>query len=238
MFPLRDVHKPQKAPWLTRLFVAANVAVFGWQLVQWNLLRTLPEARLGVVPLCYVSPGSCGVQLPDGAERLWQPLIASLFLHGDPLHLAFNLLFLWVFGPGLEDRLGKLRFAALYLGGGLFASLSHVITHPFSQSPVIGASGAIAAVLGAYFILLPRSWILTYLPPIWVFPVPAPLFLVLWFGGQISGAFAAVTERLPGASHSDGASQIAWIAHLAGFLCGAAVGWSVKPWWKKRKTRR
>ena len=185
MFPLRDVHRPAKTPWLTRLLIAANIGVFLWQWAMWNLGGTAVEARLGVTPLCYASPGSCGLALPHDAERLWQPLFASLFLHGDWLHLGFNMLFLSVFGAGVEDRLGKTRFFCLYFVCGVAASLAHVLTHPFSTSPVIGASGAIAGVLGAYFILLPRSWILTYLPPIFLFPVPAPLFLILWFLAQL-----------------------------------------------------
>lgn len=235
MLPLRDVHKPAKVPWATRVLIGVNVAAFLWQLAQWHLLRAAPEAQWGVVPLCLVSPGSCGIQWPAEAGRWGEPLVTSLFLHGDLLHLAFNMLFLAVFGPGLEDRLGKWRFLALYFGCGLVASLAHVVTHPLSLSPVIGASGAIAGVLGAYLILLPRSWILTYLPPIWVFPVPAPLFLVLWFVAQIAGASSSVLSSLPFSSPQGDASSIAWLAHLGGFASGVAVGWSVKPWRKKRR---
>ena len=235
MFPLRDVHRPAKTPWLTRLLIVANIGVFLWQWAMWTISGAAVEARLGVTPLCYTSPGSCGLDLPHDADRLWQPLFASLFLHGDWLHLGFNMLFLSVFGGAIEDRLGKIHFACLYFGCGIAASLAHVLTHPFSNAPVIGASGAIAGVLGAYFILLPRSWILTYLPPIWVFPVPAPLFLLLWLGAQLSGAFTALAARLPFLSPENGATQIAWIAHLGGFLAGAGAGWSVKPWWRKRR---
>ena len=240
MIPLRDVHRPAKTPWLTRWLIAANIGVFLWQCANWMFGSAWIEARLGVTPLCYTSPGSCGIAVVHDSERLWLPLITSLFLHGDLLHLAFNMLFLAVFGAGVEDKLGKTRFAVLYFGCGFFASLAHVLTHPFSTSPVIGASGAIAGVLGAYFILLPRSWILTYLPPIFLFPVPAPLFLVLWFLGQISGAFSTVLHILPGlltGAPQTPTSQIAWMAHLGGFFAGAAAGWSIKPWWKKKKER-
>jgi membrane associated rhomboid family serine protease len=240
MFPLREAHRPKKTPWVTRFLIFVNVAAFLWQLAQWNLWHVAPEARFGVVPHCYVTPGSCGVLLPEDTGRLGWPLLTSLFLHGDLLHIAFNMLFLAVFGPGLEDRfaqmsLGRARFLLLYLGCGIGASLLHIATHPLSGVPVIGASGAIAGLLGDYFILLPRSWILTYLPPIWVLPVPAPLFLILWFVAQLSGAWASVSSYLPlGTSESD-ASQIAWMAHLGGFLCGALAGWSVQPWRLKRR---
>jgi hypothetical protein len=125
---------------------------------------------MGVKPRCYFSPGSCGISVPGETQLLWQPLFVSLFLHGGLLHLGFNMLFLWVFGPGLEERLGKWKFLMFYFGCGLVASLAHIITHPFSDAPAIGASGAISGVLGAYLILLPRSWILTYFPPIFLFP--------------------------------------------------------------------
>jgi membrane associated rhomboid family serine protease len=239
MFPLRDAHRPAKEPWLTRLLIVANIGVFLWQVANRAFGGAWAEARLGVIPACYTSPGSCGIDITHDSERLWQPLFASLFLHGDWLHLAFNMLFLAVFGAGVEDKLGKTRFACLYFGCGIAASLAHIATHPFSPVPVIGASGAIAGVLGAYFILLPRSWILTYLPPIFLFPVPAPLFLILWFIGQISGAFSAVLAYLPGVMGGDSnapATQIAWMAHLGGFFAGAAAGWSIKPWWKKKKS--
>jgi len=241
MLPLRDVHRPTNSPWLTRLLIVANLFAFVWQWADGTVGGAESAvARLGVMPLCYTSPGSCGIALPQDAALLWQPLLASLFLHGDLLHLAFNLLFLYVFGAGVEDRLGKTRFFCLYFGCGIMASLSHVLTHPFSQTPVIGASGAIAGVLGAYLILLPRSWILTYLPPIFLFPVPAPLFLVLWFWGQLSGALNAMIGHVPalltGAPEAP-VTQIAWTAHLGGFLTGVGIAWVIKPWWKKSKVR-
>jgi membrane associated rhomboid family serine protease len=182
-----------------------------------------------------VSPAACGIAVPGQAERLWQPLVASLFLHGGVLHLAFNMLFLWVFGPGVEDKLGRCRFTLLYFGCGLAATAAHIVMHPGSAVPVIGASGAIAGVLGLYLILLPRSWILTYLPPIFLFPVPAPLFLVAWL------VFQAVSGigRLPGLGVPHQPADVAWVAHIGGFVMGAALGWRIQPWRKRgRKAAR
>jgi membrane associated rhomboid family serine protease len=233
MLPLRAVDKPPKPPFVTRLIVVINVAAFAYQ-----LLLTLWGGRdqfmyaMGVRPHCYFSPGSCGISVPGESELLWQPLLVSLFLHAGFLHLAFNMLFLWVFGPQVEGRLGKLRFALFYLGCGVAATLAHVVTHPFSPVPVIGASGAIAGVLGAYLILLPRSWILTYFPPIFLFPVPSPVFLIVWIASQITSAFT----HLPGLSASSG-TDIAWMSHVGGFIAGAAYAWSIKPWWKRRADR-
>ncbi|MBV9469572.1 MAG: rhomboid family intramembrane serine protease, partial [Abitibacteriaceae bacterium] len=155
------------------------------------------------------------------------------FLHGGVLHLAFNMLFLWVFGPGVEERLGRWRFALFYLICGIAASLAHVVTHAHSSIPSIGASGAIAGVLGLYLILLPRSWILTYFPPIFLFPVPAPLFLVAWILLQVVSGFTHLPGLLPSHAHSD----IAWMAHIGGFAIGVIMGWSINPR-RKAKSRR
>jgi len=233
MFPLHDVHKPAKTPVVTRLLILANVVAFIYQTLVGLTGKGHSLAYLwGVRPNCYFSPGACGIDLPEQSQLLWKPLLTSLFLHADILHLAFNMLFLWVFGAGIEDRLGRLRFMLLFFGCGIAATLAHIVTHPLSPVPVIGASGAIAGVLGAYFVLLPRSWILTYFPPIFLFPVPAPLFLLLWIALQV---LSAVTH-LPFLSSNGQGSDIAWMAHIGGFACGAAVGWAVKPWWKKTRT--
>ncbi len=226
MFPLRAAHKTATPPFVTRLLVVLNVAGFLFQMLPGE--RSTLIYAMGVKPRCYFAPGACGISVPGEGELLWQPLLVSLFLHAGVLHLAFNMLFLWVFGPGLEERLGKARFALFYVGCGIVAHLAHIVTHPFSTIPAIGASGAISGVLGAYLILLPRSWILTYFPPIFVFPVPAPLFLLVWIASQLA-SFFSLLPGLPGAGRSD----IAWTAHIGGFAAGAAVGWSIKPWWKR-----
>lgn len=232
MFPLKTLPGAKKAPHLTRLIIALNILAFG---AQWflQLARGVDAAGIyGVVPHCFTVPSGCGVASFEGTKLLWRSLFASLFLHADILHLGFNMLFLSAFGGGLEDKIGKIRFALVYFGGGLLASAAHILFHPFSNVPTIGASGAIAAVLGAYFITQPKGWVLTYLPPIFFFPVPAPLFLVIWIGGQLSGAFS--NFHLAGASSGSG---IAWMAHLGGFGAGALYGWRLSPWMKKKVQR-
>jgi membrane associated rhomboid family serine protease len=216
MFPLRAVDRPATVPFVTRLLIVLCVAAFGWQ---WLIAGQGGVGEWGVRPVCYIAPGACGIAVPGNGDRLWQPLFVSLFLHAGWLHLASNMLFLWVFGPPVEDRLGKPRFALLYLACGLVAHFAHIATHPFSAIPTIGASGAIAGVLGAYLILLPRSWILTYFPPIFLFPVPAPLFLVLWVLSQFAGAF----QKWPGLAGGQGG--VAWMAHIGGFVAGAWWAW-------------
>ncbi|HEX8465598.1 MAG TPA: rhomboid family intramembrane serine protease [Abditibacterium sp.] len=232
MFPLKTLPNAKTAPHLTRLLIVLCVLAFGAQWV-FQVARGLDAASLyGVVPRCFVVPSGCGVVSLETAQPLWVSLFASLFLHGDILHLAFNMLFLSAFGGGLEDKIGKWRFALVYFGGGLVASVAHIVFHPFSSAPTIGASGAIAAVLGAYLIMLPKSWVLTYFPPIFFLPVPAPLFLIVWIVGQISGALG----DLHWFSASSG-TNIAWMAHLGGFLGGALWGWKWSPWLKRRAVR-
>ncbi|RYG59321.1 rhomboid family intramembrane serine protease [bacterium] len=228
MFPLKTLPNTKKKPYLTWFLLLANVLIF---VVQWFLQVFLDRdlaSMWGVVPQCYLSPSACGIVSLETAKPLWTAPFASLFLHANLLHLGFNMLFLSAFGGGLEDKVGRIRFALIYFGGGIAASAAHVAFHPFSGIPVIGASGAIAAVLGAYFIVLPKAWVLTYLPPIFFFPVPAPLFLVVWIFGQLSGALGDFHLGLTSAG-----GDIAWMAHLGGFLAGVLYGWKVAPWTKK-----
>lgn len=233
MFPLKTLPKSSKTPHLTRLLILLCALTFG---AQWFLQITRGAdlaAIYGIVPRCFTVPSGCGVLSVQGAKSQVFSLFAALFLHADILHLGFNMLFLSVFGGGLEDKIGKIRFALVYFGGGVLAGAAHIVFHPFSTAPTIGASGAIAAVLGAYFITQPKGWVLTYLPPIFFFPAPAPLFLIVWIAGQIGGAFSQFS--LAGAS---GGANIAWMAHLGGFGAGALYGWRLAPWVKRKPRTR
>jgi membrane associated rhomboid family serine protease len=146
-------------------------------------------------------------------------LLAAMFLHGGFLHLFGNMLYLWIFGNNIEDFLGSIRFIFFYLISGLGASFVHIIFHPSSKVPMIGASGAIAGVLGAYFVLYPAARILT-LVFIWIIPVPAFIVLGLWFVGQV------MNIGLGGG--------VAWFAHVGGFLIGIAL---VKVFMRRRRAK-
>ena len=137
-------------------------------------------------------------------------LLTYMFLHGGLLHLAGNMLFLWVFGDNIEDAMGHRRFVAFFLLGGVVAGLAQALVEPGARVPIIGASGAIAAVLGAYLVLHPRAKILV---PILIFPVylPAVLPLLFWIGFQV---FTAM---------SGGGGGVAWWAHIGGFVAGALL---------------
>ena len=224
MFPLRALHGSARTPWMTRSLTFACIAVFLWQVLAGGASYGI-EA-LGARPMCVIAPGACGVSALHATREWLFPVLASIFLHGGVLHLAFNMWFLWVFGPAVEDKLGSFKFLLFYLACGLAASLAHILTQPFSSVPVVGASGAIAGVLGAFLVWQPKGWILSYIPPFWFLPVPAPLFLVLWAGSQIAGVF--------GMWSGSGEGNIAWLAHLGGFAFGALYAWKRKPRRKKR----
>ncbi|MEO5679706.1 MAG: rhomboid family intramembrane serine protease [Acidimicrobiales bacterium] len=152
---------------------------------------------------------------PDAAcfpgKNVYLAAITSMFLHGSVTHLAFNMLFLWIFGNNLEDRWGRTRYLLFYVGAGIAATLAFVITSPRSAVPLIGASGAIAGVMGAYLVLFPRARILGLLGII-PLPLPAWAFLGFWFFSQFLG----------------GSSGVAYAAHVGGFLFGMAVGGLVR----------
>ena len=140
-------------------------------------------------------------------KNVYLAMLTSLFLHGSLAHLGFNMLFLWIFGNNLEDRWGRVRYLLFYLGAGVAATLAFVLTSPNSVVPLIGASGAIAGVMGAYLVLFPSTRILglVFILPL---PLPAWVFLGFWFLSQFQGG-------------SDG---VAYAAHVGGFLFGMAVG--------------
>ena len=145
-------------------------------------------------------------------------LLSSAFLHGGILHLAANLLYLWVFGSRVESRLGAPFFLLLYLSGAAVAGLTHVITHPGSSTPVVGASGAVSALLGAYTVYFPTSRVRILAPLLGIFFhfrvwVPAMAFIALWLAGQVSGIMASTSGIQP-------AAAVAWWAHLGGFAFG------------------
>ncbi|MFN0089365.1 MAG: rhomboid family intramembrane serine protease [Acidimicrobiales bacterium] len=148
---------------------------------------------------------------PDKRVRL--AVLVSMFLHGSVLHVASNMLFLWVFGNNIEDRLGHVFYALFYLAGGVAASLAHIAVQPDSTVPVVGASGAIAAVMGAYLVWFPRAPVLTFAPPFFLFHLKARWFLGIWFVIQF---------------FTNPNSGVAWVAHVGGFVFGALVALAVR----------
>lgn len=171
----------------------------------------------GLVPARVLAPEIFSLQGDRGARFI--PFISSMFLHGNWSHLISNMWALWLFGDNIEDRLGSFRFLVFYLFSGIAAGVIHILANPSGQVPAIGASGAVAGVMGAYFLLYPTAKIIT-LVPVFFFPlflnIPALLYLGGWFLMQIMQG--TISFFGPGA-----AGGIAWWAHVGGFLAGLLV---------------
>jgi membrane associated rhomboid family serine protease len=216
MLPIRDDIPSRRFPAATLWLIGLNVLVFLWEL---GLGWQLPEALLflGLVPVRYTAP-DLAPQFTWGEQAL--PFLTSMFLHGGWAHLLGNAWTLWVFGNSVEDRLGRLRYLALYFFGGLAAALLHIFTNVGSVVPAIGASGAIAAVMGAYFRLYPHARIRLVIPPFFLGPyfvLPAVMFIGWWFILQF---FNGTLSLLGDAVQADG---VAWWAHVGGFIFGAML---------------
>lgn len=213
MLPLWDTLATRRAPVLTALLVVSCLAVFGYEVV---LLTSGPSLLESWLTAHAVVPARFCANWTESSQ--WLTVATSMFLHGGVAHVLGNCWFLWVFGNNVEDRLGFLGFGLFYLFTGAVAALLQVVVHPGSQVPVLGASGAISGVLGAYLILFPRAWIVSIVPWIVpVLPVPAVIFLPLWFWMQVCAGWGAF---LSGPSDGGG---VAWFAHIGGFLAGVGV---------------
>lgn len=208
MIPLRDSVRARRFPLVTVGIVTLNVLAFLWEVGVGGVERPTVESW-AVIPAQLVGAASGkGALLREGATTL-----SAMFLHGDLWHLLGNMWFLWIFGDNVEDRTGRGGFVAFYLLCGLAATAAQVYMDPTSTLPMIGASGAVAGVLGAYVRLYPRARVLTLIP-LFIFlqfaELPAMLFLGLWFGVQLVSSWLGV-------------SGVAWWAHIAGFLVGLVV---------------
>jgi membrane associated rhomboid family serine protease len=200
MIPLRDVIPSRTLPGVTLALIAANALAFVYELSLGRDLEPFLAAH-GLVP----------------ARFSVEALLTSLFLHQSVVHVGGTMLYLWLFADNLEDRMGHGRFAAFYLLCGTAAAAAHAIAHPDSRVPLVGASGAVAGVLGAYFVLYPRSKIVTLLPMLpflRLVEVPAVFFLGVWVLLQFAGGAGSLAGAAGG---------IASWAHLAGFGTGAAA---------------
>ena len=212
MIPIRDTIPARRVAWLTRALVALNIAVFILELLQGSGLESLLY-RFGVVPAHWaVGAASDLLDWP----RLFLTLVTSQFLHGGVLHLASNLWYLWIFGDNVEDRLGRGRFLLLYLGSGIAAALAQLLLSPRSGIPMVGASGAIAGVLGAYFLLFPSARIVTLVPLGWYLKtvqLPAFIFLGLWCLLQWAYGLGTIGQVAD-------VGGVAFWAHVGGFMAG------------------
>ncbi|MEJ5348641.1 MAG: rhomboid family intramembrane serine protease [Desulfosoma sp.] len=213
MIPLRDANPSRRFPAVTYGIIGICVLAFFYELALGPSLRVWIY-HYGIVPVRYTHP-----QVAARFSLLEQaiPFLTTMFLHGGWMHLIGNMWILHIFGDNVESALGHGRYLFFYLLCGLAASLFHIITNPASSVPTIGASGAIAGVMGAYFLLYPRARVLTLVPIFFYFSIvelPAYVFLGVWFVMQ----FFSGTFSLMGSGTQVGG--VAWWAHIGGFLAG------------------
>lgn len=222
MFPFTDTAPRAANPVAVLVLIVTNALVFLWMLGLSPRDLNLLLVQYALIPLRYTQPDlarSVGLDPYD-----YWPFLTGAFLHGGWLHVIMNMWFLWIFGPAMEARLGRIGFFVLYLGGAFVASVLHVVTHPDSSVPVLGASGAVAAIIAAYAVIYPTERVITIVPiiiiPLFV-PVPAILFAALWFGFQVlQGSHELIGAQM--------ASGVAWWAHIGGFAFGAVFGLAVR----------
>ncbi|MBP8302835.1 MAG: rhomboid family intramembrane serine protease [Phycisphaerae bacterium] len=214
MFPLFDTTPRRQIPLVTIALIGTNTLVFAMQL---SLPRPALEHFLrvfGVVPAWFVDP-AWARELGYSASCCL-PLVTSVFLHGGWLHLISNMWALWIFGDNVEDRMGPVRFLLFYLACGVISGVVHIATNLDSTVPTIGASGAIAGVLGAYLVLFPLARVVVVVPLLFwpfFFELPAMVYLGVWFLMQFfSGTLALAAPQAAGG--------IAWWAHIGGFAAG------------------
>ncbi len=222
MIPFRDNQASRRLTFINVLLIVANIAVFVYEaslgggiesfIYQYAMIPArLTSALEGTREL---------VRLPyaPGAPPALETIITSMFLHGGILHLAGNMLYLFIFGAAVEEAMGHLRYLFFYLICGIASALAMAAFTPHSAVPVIGASGAIAGILGAYFVLYPRAKISTILPIfilMYFVEIPAIVYLLIWFVAQL---YAGLSQN------PEVAGGVAWWAHVGGFLVGMLLG--------------
>jgi len=227
VFPLRDNIPTERFPFVTVALIVANVLVY-FLFQKGGISLGSPDSHAfqcnlvdyGVIPYEVTHPGDQVVDrsCPVSTAPTWQTLFTSMFMHGGLLHLGGNMLFLWIFGNNVEDSMGPIKFIVFYLLAGLAAIAAQVVIDTNSTTPTIGASGAVAGVLGGYLLLFPHARVVTLVFIIFFFTIlelPAILFLGIWILQQ------ALFGYLDLAGSSEGG--VAYFAHIGGFLCGLAL---------------
>ncbi len=245
MIPIKDNIPTNGIPFVTLALILANVIVYVVAVSHGGSLISGPDAHVivkyGAIPYALTHPGRhCGLVsaatlsgtvqtiacqgqagvsgAPTGVLPTWETVFSGMFMHASILHIAGNMLFLWIFGNNVEDAMGSVKFVGFYLIGGLAALALQVAIDPNSTAPTVGASGAIAAVLGGYIVLYPRARVLTLVFIILFFTVielPALVMLGLWFAEQAVFAGTGLTNP------TAGGGGVAYFAHVGGFVFGA-----------------
>lgn len=236
LIPIRDENPTRTLSVVAISLIVANIGFFFLE-PELGMRETCKLVqfffRWGVVPKEFdqgqpftgnVCPG-----FPLLDKNIYLSLITSMFLHGGPIHLAGNMLFLWIFGNNIEDILGKVRFLAFYMLTGILAGLAHIAFNLDSPTPTIGASGAVSGLLGAYIVLFPKARVLTIIP-IWYLlfrpiAMPAALVLGVWF----------LSQFFIGQGQQAGEAGVAWVAHVGGFIAGTVLIFVFGGWQRRNR---
>ena len=215
MIPVRDDNPAHIRPYVTWALILACALIYGWQIWGGEAHLAASFSGLGMTP--QILTGLAATGSPQPWVPGWMTVFTSMFLHGSLAHLLGNLLFLWVFGNNIEDAMGHLRFSLFYLACGLAAVVAQVLPEPSSAVPMVGASGAISGVLGAYLLLYPRARILIALPPPLIFVTigwfRAIWVLTIWF----------LLQLVMSIGFGMASSGVAFMAHVGGFVAGLAL---------------
>ncbi len=220
MIPIRDQIKPRRTPIINYLLIAINIIVF---ILQWSAGANQESIvyEFALIPASF----SDGIDLSEIRD-----VFTSMFMHAGLMHLLGNMIYLWIFGDNVEDAMGHFTYLLFYLAGGFVASITHIFVNPGSQIPTVGASGAIAAALGAYLVLYPQSRVATFIPLGFFMTLrmlPASIVLVMWFVLQLFNGVLTL-----GAADMGGT---AFWAHIGGFVFGAFIALFFRG---KRSTRQ
>jgi membrane associated rhomboid family serine protease len=212
LIPIKDLNPARATPHVVHALLALCILVFLWQIGRGTDGMQRAIFGLGLIP--GVVTGSAELAPPLVLVPASLTFVTSMFLHAGWLHLAGNLLYLWIFGNNIEDRLGHLRFLFFYLGCGVAAAVAQIAPDPSSTIPMVGASGAISGVLGAYLVLFPRARVVVFIPISFMLlhEIRAFWLLIIWFGLQLVSAVAAPAG-----------AGVAWWAHIGGFVAGAVL---------------
>lgn len=228
LIPLRDINPTERFSVVTAFFIAVNIAVFIYELSLGTVARDAFVSSFALIPQRLFFPQAAA----QGAVPVEATMFTSMFMHGGFLHIAGNMLYLWIFGNNVEDSMGRMRFIVFYFFCGIIAAYSHALANTSSVVPMIGASGAISGVLGAYLMLYPRARVLTLVAfGLYVRTVQLPAMFVLgfWFVLQFLSALVS-------AGTGEG---VAWYAHVGGFVAGMALIGLFKrkkvPFWGRKR---
>lgn len=214
MFPIRDHNPSGRTPYVTYALILLNCGIF---LSYWSMMN---DTR--AINLLFYNWAMIPARISMGENT--QTLVTSMFLHGSVMHLLGNMLFLFIFGDNLEDEMGHVGFTLFYLATGIAAGLAQYITAPYSPVPTVGASGAIAGVMGGYLLLFPKARVdvlVIFIVFFRVFPIPAWVMLAIWFAIQVFGGLGTTGDQ----------GGVAYWAHTGGFVAGMLLA---LPVWLRR----